>query len=87
MLTNDYQRDRRPAGRLAAPRTSTRAMAAPMDWDGALRGVLSVGFRERAHASARPTSALLETFAELAAAACATPAPTPASPTSRAPTG
>ncbi|MFL5904750.1 MAG: diguanylate cyclase domain-containing protein, partial [Solirubrobacteraceae bacterium] len=45
------------------------AMAVPMYWDGSLRGVLSVGFT-RPHASSPEEMRLLETFGDLAAAAC-----------------
>ncbi len=69
MLTNDY-------GRIAdlppdAPFTETRsAMAAPMVWDGEQRGVLSVGYRTGRSVTHQDLS-VLETFAELAATACA----------------
>jgi diguanylate cyclase (GGDEF)-like protein len=68
MLTNDYQR-------IAAPTPGgpfddiVAAMAVPMHWDGALRGVLSVGYRSARFVSGQDL-ALLETFAELAAVAC-----------------
>jgi diguanylate cyclase (GGDEF)-like protein len=70
MLTNDYARIADlPEGAPEVGRIGS-AMAAPMKWDGGLRGVLSVGY-----ADSRPTSqadlALLETVAELAATACA----------------
>src|SRR5204863_337311 len=45
------------------------AVAVPMRWDGAVRGVLSVGFH-RAHRTDPDDLRLLETFGELAAAAC-----------------
>ena len=69
MLTNDYQRIAMlPQG---APFSETRsAVAAPMIWDGELRGVLSVGFTA-ARGVDHDDLTLLETFAELAATACA----------------
>ena len=45
------------------------ALAVPMRWEGALRGVLSVGFRRTHHADHQELR-LLETFGDLAAAAC-----------------
>jgi diguanylate cyclase (GGDEF)-like protein len=68
MLTNDYQR-------IATPRPDglfddlIASMAVPMHWDGALRGVLSVGYRGTRFVNGQDL-ALLETFAELAAVAC-----------------
>jgi diguanylate cyclase (GGDEF)-like protein len=68
MLTNDYQR-------IAAPEPGgpfddiVSSMAAPMHWDGALRGVLSIGYRSTQFVTGQDL-ALLETFAELAAVAC-----------------
>jgi diguanylate cyclase (GGDEF)-like protein len=69
MLTNDYQRI---AGLPPdAPLTAVeRALAAPMRWDGELRGVLSVGYT-RGGLTDQVDLRLLETFAELAAVACA----------------
>ena len=69
MLTNDYQRiaglaDSSPFG------SFLHAMAAPMRWDGELRGVLSIGYT-RPHRLGQDELQLLETFAELAAVACA----------------
>jgi diguanylate cyclase (GGDEF)-like protein len=67
-LSNDYQGDFRPPA--DSPFTGILSgLAVPMTWDGALRGVLSVGFR-RPHAVGSDELRLLETFAELAAAAC-----------------
>ena len=60
---------------LAAPRPDSpvadvrSAMAVPLYWDGSLRGVLSVGF-ERPHPPTPEEMRLLETFGELASAAC-----------------
>jgi diguanylate cyclase (GGDEF)-like protein len=68
MLTNDY-------GRMAAPAESspfhdvTSALAVPMRWDGALRAVLSVGYRRTRFVGGQEL-ALLETFAEIAAVTC-----------------
>jgi diguanylate cyclase (GGDEF)-like protein len=68
MLTNDYQR-------MFAPQPGTpfadiaSSMAVPLHWDGALRGVLNLGFRS-AHFITGQDLALLETFGELAAVAC-----------------
>jgi diguanylate cyclase (GGDEF)-like protein len=69
MLTNDYQRI------AALPRDAPfgdahSAMAAPMVWDGELRGVLSIGYTE-ARGVGHEDLTVLETFAELAATACA----------------
>ena len=44
-------------------------MAVPLHWDGALRGVLNVGFRSARFITGQDL-ALLETFGELAAVAC-----------------
>ncbi len=70
MLTNDYRRIAELPADAPLPPTITSAMSAPMEWDGALRGVLTVGYAE-----SRPMTqadlALLETVAELAASACA----------------
>ena len=44
-------------------------MAVPMHWDGALRGVLSIGYRTARFVTGQDL-ALLETFGELAAVAC-----------------
>jgi diguanylate cyclase (GGDEF)-like protein len=70
MLTNDYPRIADlPEGAPLAGLIST-AMAAPMAWDGALRGVLTVGYADSAPMT-QTDLALLETVAELAATACA----------------
>ena len=70
MLTNDYRRIAALPEAAPIPHDVNSAMAAPMVWDGRLRGVLSVGYRD-----SRPMTqadlALLETVAELAATACA----------------
>jgi diguanylate cyclase (GGDEF)-like protein len=70
MLTNDFQRIAELPEETPLPADVTSAMAAPMEWDGELRGVLSVGYVE-----SRPMTqadlAVLETVAELAASACA----------------
>ena len=69
MLTNDYERvARRPPDSPLPPASS--AMGAPMVWDGELRGVLTVGWTEPRGVTGQDL-ALLETFAELAATACA----------------
>jgi diguanylate cyclase (GGDEF)-like protein len=69
MLTNDYHGSVEvPPG---APEVGFRsAMAAPMSWDGELRGVLSVAWDEDRGVT-EDDLAVLETFAELAATACA----------------
>jgi diguanylate cyclase (GGDEF)-like protein/putative nucleotidyltransferase with HDIG domain len=69
MLTNDYQRI---AGLPEASPFNAflHAMAAPMRWDGELRGVLSIGYT-RPMRLGQDDLHLLETFAELAAVACA----------------
>jgi diguanylate cyclase (GGDEF)-like protein len=70
MLTTDYARIAELPDDAPLLPTVKSAMAAPMEWDGELRGVLTVGY-----ADARPMTqadlALLETVAELAASACA----------------
>ncbi len=69
MMTNDYARVAGlPADSPLPPIRS--AMGAPMAWDDALRGVLTVGFQDTRTLSASDL-AVLETFAELAASACA----------------
>ena len=69
MLTNDYKRIANlPEGSPLLQFDS--AMAAPMRWDGELRGVLSVGYTRRRRLG-QDDLQLLETFAELAAVACA----------------
>ena len=69
MLTNDYQRI--AALPPDAPFVEARsAMAAPMIWDGGLRGVLSVGYMDQRGVD-HDDLHVLETFAELAATACA----------------
>jgi diguanylate cyclase (GGDEF)-like protein len=68
MLTNDYQG--LPVKPDDAVYSDIRsAMAVPIHWDGALRGALSVGYT-RPYLVTREHLALLETFGELAAAAC-----------------
>ena len=68
MLTNDYQRFVTPGS--TSPFADVRsALAVPMRWDGALHGVLSVGYT-RARFVVGDDLTLLEAFAELAAAAC-----------------
>jgi diguanylate cyclase (GGDEF)-like protein len=68
MLTNDYRRIAAPAP--GSPfEDIVSSMAAPMHWDGALRGVLSIGYRSTQFVTGQDL-ALLETFAELAAVAC-----------------
>jgi len=68
MLTNDYQRIARP--RTDSPFTKVQScMGVPMRWDGALRGVLSIGFTCARFLTAQDL-ALLETFGEIAGAAC-----------------
>ena len=69
MLTNDYQRMAAPAADSPFARVQT-AMAVPMSWDNALRGVLSVAYERRYQLSDEDLK-VLETFAELAAVACA----------------
>ncbi|MDX6664884.1 MAG: hypothetical protein QOG68_1090 [Solirubrobacteraceae bacterium] len=67
-LTNDYQGEVQPEP--GSPFAHVLScLAVPMSWDGELRGVLSVGYR-RPHAAGAEELRLLETFAELAAAAC-----------------
>ena len=68
MLSNDYARDAAPAP--GSPFADVRsALAAPMRWDGELRGVLWVGYR-RERTVTDEDLRLLESFAELAAVAC-----------------
>ncbi len=68
MLTNDYQRIAHPAH--DSPFIDVQScLAVPMHWDGALRGVLSVGFTRARFVGAQDL-ALLEAFGEIAAAAC-----------------
>jgi diguanylate cyclase (GGDEF)-like protein len=68
LLTNDYPSI---ASRSASQFLSDvqSSLAVPMHWDGELRGVLSLGYRRR-HLVTRDHLGLLETFAEIAAAAC-----------------
>jgi diguanylate cyclase (GGDEF)-like protein len=67
-FTSDYQRDVQPSPE--GPFHDIRsALAAPMRWDGELRGVLWVGFRSE-HPVKQTDLNLLESFAELAAVAC-----------------
>jgi diguanylate cyclase (GGDEF)-like protein len=68
MLTNDYQALPRPM-RLDAFSRVRSSLAVPMHWDGEPRGVITVG-HFRPVLVTREDLALLETFAELAAAAC-----------------
>ena len=69
MLTNDYQSIAAlPAG-LAVRARPGRARRSPFEWGDELRGVLTVGYARPHHVS-QDDLALLETFAELAAAAC-----------------
>src|SRR6478672_11256443 len=68
MLTNDYQRMFTPDA--GGPFHDIRSsMAVPLHWDGALRGVLSLGYRSVRFITGQDL-ALLETFGELAAVAC-----------------
>ncbi len=68
MATSDYQSLANPAP--GSPVADVRsALAVPMRWDDALRGVLSVGYRS-VHAAGPEELRLLETFGDLAAAAC-----------------
>ncbi len=68
MLTNDYQRFVIPGG--DSPFAEVQScLAVPMRWDGALRGVLAVGYT-RPRFVVGDDLTLLEAFAELAAAAC-----------------
>jgi diguanylate cyclase (GGDEF)-like protein len=70
MLTNDYQRVAElPPGAFGGVQYRS-AMAAPMAWDGELRGVLSVAWEEDRGLTPEDL-VVLETFAELAATACA----------------
>ena len=69
MMTNDYERIAGLPEDSPLPAIKS-AMGAPMSWDDALRGVLTVGFLD-ARTISRGDLALLETFAELAATACA----------------
>jgi diguanylate cyclase (GGDEF)-like protein len=68
MLTNDYQRMFAPPA--GSPFGDIRSsMAVPLHWDGALRGVLNLGFRSTRFITGQDL-ALLETFGELSAVAC-----------------
>ena len=68
MLSNDYARDAAPTP--GSPFADVRsALAAPMRWDGELRGVLWVGYRRERTVNEEDLR-LLESFAELAAVAC-----------------
>jgi diguanylate cyclase (GGDEF)-like protein len=68
MLTNDYQG--MPAKPVDAAFANFRgALAVPLRWDGELRGALKVGYT-RPYLVTRDHLSLLETFGELAAAAC-----------------
>ena len=67
MLTNDHQgMADRPSGTFEEVQS---AIAVPMHWDEALRGVLEVGYT-RPHVATQQQLGLLEAFAELAAVAC-----------------
>ncbi len=68
MLTNDYLRIAGlPSG---SPFERYHAsLAIPFDWSEQLSGILSVGYA-RPHHATQDDLALLQTFAELAAAAC-----------------
>jgi diguanylate cyclase (GGDEF)-like protein len=68
MLTNDYQRIFAPAPGSPFDDIAS-SMAVPLRWDGALRGVLNVGYRSARFVTGEDL-ALLETFGELAAVAC-----------------
>jgi len=67
MFTNDYQQLATPRADGPFSRVQT-CLSVPMTWDGQLQGVLSVGFF-RPHVVDARDLALLEAFAELAAAA------------------
>ena len=67
-VANDYQATADPGGDSPFKDVQS-AVAVPMVWDGALRGVLSVGYK-RPYVIGNDDVRLLETFAELAAAAC-----------------
>jgi diguanylate cyclase (GGDEF)-like protein len=68
MLTNDYQGlPRQPSLDISADVKT--ALAVPMHWDRELRGALTVG-HYKDHLVTRDDLALLEAFADLAAAAC-----------------
>lgn len=68
MRTNDYQGIARPSP--GSPFATVKScLAVPMHWEGALRGVLSVGFT-RTRFVGEADLALLEAFGEIAAAAC-----------------
>jgi len=68
MLTNDYQRSITPGSE--SPFADVQScLAVPMRWDGALRGVLAVGYT-RPRFVVGDDLTLLEAFADLAAAAC-----------------
>ena len=68
MLTNDYQALPRQVS--LAPFSKVRSsLAVPMHWDGELRGAVAVGYFKPCLVT-RDHLALLEAFADLAAAAC-----------------
>ena len=69
MLTNDYQGVAATGSAVAILERCAAALAVPMHWDGELRGALAVGYFQP-HLVTREHLALLETFADLAAAAC-----------------
>jgi diguanylate cyclase (GGDEF)-like protein len=68
MLTNDYQALRRQVQIDAFSRVRS-SLAVPMHWDGEPRGVIAVGYFQPVLVT-REDLALLEAFADLAAAAC-----------------
>src|SRR5437764_187019 len=68
IISNDYVRDAAPAARSAFADV-TSAVAAPMRWDGELRGVLWAAFTQN-RAVLDEDAQLLSSFAELAAVAC-----------------
>jgi diguanylate cyclase (GGDEF)-like protein len=68
MLTNDYQALPRQVS--LSPFSKVRSsLAVPMHWDGELRGAVAVGYFQPVLVT-REDLALLEAFADLAAAAC-----------------
>jgi len=68
LLTNDYQDLPHQADPTLFGAVRS-CIAVPMHWEGALRGVLSVGYK-RSHTVTLEQQRLLEAFGELAAAAC-----------------
>ena len=86
MLTNDYQRIADlPGGR--AVRRGAHALAAPMVWDGELRGVLSVGYMRAARRRPRRPARARDLRRAGRHRLRERRAPTPASPTPPARTG